>query len=188
MPARSASSTPPASDPPQPAHDTLGQALVVHYEELVGYVRRRFSLGEMARDVVHDAFVRLTGRRPRAMAHNPLGLLHRMLHNLAVDDLRRRDARARHETACDMHAMPEAVCPQPRPEHIVQSRQELHCLIQAIEALPPRCREVFILHKIHGLPQAEVAQLLHISLKSVEKHLRRGVQQCLQRLQADGAR
>lgn len=188
MPAHPASPPPPVPDTAASRGGTLGDALVLHYEELVSYVRRRFSLGECARDVVHDAFVRLTTRRPRTMAHNPVGLLHRMLHNLAVDNLRRQDARSRHEMACDLQALPETACPLAQPDRILQGRQELHCLVQAIEALPPRCREVFILHKIHGLPQAEVAQLLQISLKSVEKHLRRGVQQCHGQLQACGAR
>ena len=42
----------------------------------------------------------------------------------------------------------------------------------AIESLPPRCREVFVLHKVHELPQAEVALTLGISRKAVEKHVR----------------
>lgn len=172
---------------PRPtAAGTLGDALLLHYEDLVGYVRRRFSLGEFARDVVHDAFVQVTDRPPRAAARNPVGLLRRLLHNLAVDSLRRADARQRHEQALDADALPQAICPAPRPDQVLQGRQALERLSQAIAELPPRCREVFILHKIHGLPQAQVAAVLQVSLKTVEQHLRRGLRSCRVHLERDG--
>ncbi len=37
---------------------------------------------------------------------------------------------------------------------------------------------VFVMHKVHELPQAEVAARLGISLKTVEKHLRLGMGIC----------
>lgn len=186
MPGRTSSSAdarPDAGARPAGAPASLAESLVSHYDDLVGYVRRRFGMGESARDVVHDAYLQVAARPPRTDARNPAGLLRRMLHHLAVDTLRRDDARRGHELACDMALLPPAICPQPGPEQIVQGRQDLHCLIAAIDGLPPRCREVFILHKIHGMPQAEVARLLQVSPQNVEKHLRRGLQACAARMQ-----
>jgi RNA polymerase sigma-70 factor (ECF subfamily) len=181
MPGRPSSSAdvrPAVPAPPAPAGTTLAEALVSHYEGLVGYVRQRFRLGEGSRDVVHDAYLMLAQRPPRSDVRNPAGLLRRVLHHLAIDTLRRADARRAHEVSCEPALLPPAPCPQPGPEQIAQGRQELLRLVAAIDGLPPRCREVFILHKIHGLPQAEVARLLQVSLQNVEKHLRRGMQAC----------
>lgn len=186
MPGRSPSSAdarPDAGVRPASVPASLAESLVSHYEDLVGYVRRRFRLGEVARDVVHDAYLQVTARPARRDARNPVGLLRRMLHHLAVDTLRRDDARRAHELACDSALLPPALCPQPGPEQVVQGRQQLQCLITAIDALPPRCREVFILHKIHGMPQAEVARLLQVSPQNVEKHLRRGLAACREHMQ-----
>ncbi|MDR0203386.1 MAG: RNA polymerase sigma factor [Delftia acidovorans] len=182
-PSPSADARPVAQSQPPAAGTPLVDSLLGHYESLVGYVRRRFSLGEGSRDVVHDAYLLLAQRPPRTDARNTVGLLRRVLHHLAVDTLRRSDARRAHEVGCDPALLPPAICPQPGPEQIAQGRQELRGLIAAIEALPPRCREVFILHKIHGLPQAEVARLLQVSLQNVEKHLRRGLQACQAHMQ-----
>jgi RNA polymerase sigma-70 factor (ECF subfamily) len=43
------------------------------------------------------------------------------------------------------------------------------------------------MHKLHEIPQAEVAQRLGISLKTVEKHLRVGMIACREHLQSEVA-
>jgi RNA polymerase sigma-70 factor (ECF subfamily) len=47
---------------------------------------------------------------------------------------------------------------------------------RAIEHLPPRCREVYLLYRQHQLSYAEIAQVLEISVKTVENHLARAMQ------------
>jgi RNA polymerase sigma-70 factor (ECF subfamily) len=44
---------------------------------------------------------------------------------------------------------------------------------QTIHSLPERCREVFILSKIEGLKNREIAEKLQINIKNVERHLAR---------------
>jgi RNA polymerase sigma factor (sigma-70 family) len=42
---------------------------------------------------------------------------------------------------------------------------------KAIQILPPQCREVFILHYIRDIPDKEIAKLLNISVRTVQRHL-----------------
>lgn len=63
----------------------------------------------------------------------------------------------------------------PSPERVVSDRQELQLLADAIASLPARSREVFVLRKIHGLQQRDVAQRLGVSEGTVEKQLQRAV-------------
>jgi RNA polymerase sigma-70 factor (ECF subfamily) len=63
----------------------------------------------------------------------------------------------------------------PSPETEISDRQELQQLAEAIATLPPRCREVFVLRKIHGLQQRDVAQKLGVSEGTVEKHMHNGL-------------
>ena len=42
---------------------------------------------------------------------------------------------------------------------------------KAIQILPPQCREVFILRYIRDIPDKEIAKLLNISVRTVERHL-----------------
>ena len=42
---------------------------------------------------------------------------------------------------------------------------------KAFQILTPQCREVFILHYIRDIPDKEIAKLLNISVRTVERHL-----------------
>jgi RNA polymerase sigma-70 factor (ECF subfamily) len=64
---------------------------------------------------------------------------------------------------------------RPSPETEVSDREQLRRLAVAIAALPPRCREVFVLRKVEGLAQREVADRLGISEGTVEKHMQKGL-------------
>lgn len=55
---------------------------------------------------------------------------------------------------------------------------------QVVEELPPRCRDVFILYKIHGMSYKEIATELGISQSGVEKHVTKGLSHCRRKLLA----
>ena len=52
----------------------------------------------------------------------------------------------------------------------------LHC--EAVAELPPRCRQVYLLRKVHSLSHKEIAEHLGIAVSTVEKHLLKAVEQC----------
>ncbi|MEI6566883.1 MAG: sigma-70 family RNA polymerase sigma factor, partial [Verrucomicrobiota bacterium] len=55
--------------------------------------------------------------------------------------------------------------------------QELKTRIErTIQDLPGRCREVFVLSRLNGLKNREIADKLNISIKNVERHLNRATQ------------
>src|SRR5690606_19495356 len=64
------------------------------------------------------------------------------------------------------------------PARIYASREQLARVTAAIEALPPRCREVFLLYRFEGLDQATIASRLAISRNMVEKHVIRAMRAC----------
>lgn len=158
------------------AGPSLLSTLLVHYDELVDYVRARFGHRGFARDVVHDVCVRLLERPEPASVRAPLALLRRISHDAAVDRCRSEDARSAH-LACGGE-LEQAVSQAPDQARNVDAQRELALLVGTIRAMPLRRRQVFVLHKIHELPQAEVARRMGISLKMVEKHLRLAMAAC----------
>ena len=60
-------------------------------------------------------------------------------------------------------------------ESDVLRREDFGFLCAAIERLPEQCRKVFVLKKIYGLSQREIAQKLNLSESTVEKHVANGL-------------
>jgi len=62
------------------------------------------------------------------------------------------------------------------PESILMSDELLQIYVNAIEELPSRCREVFVLIKEQGFSYKETAEQLNISTKTVDAQLQKAVQ------------
>ena len=61
------------------------------------------------------------------------------------------------------------------PERVLIDRDELRRLSDALENLPPRCREVVAMRKIDGMAQRDVAHRLGIAESTVEKQVGKGI-------------
>lgn len=170
-------------------HCSLITAFVSHYDELVAHVQRHIGRrgGDRAtaRDVVHDVCLELMANLPPEPIHTPLAFLREVLTRRAIDRHRVDVGRRAWVENCD--ELPDAIDDSAAgcdPARIACGRQRLQRLAGAIDALPPRCRDVLIMHKINDKPQREVADHLGIALKTVEKHLRLGVLACWTALDA----
>lgn len=156
-------------------------AFETHYDELTAFVRRKVDCPALAADIVQETYVRLAGGRVPDAARNPRAFLYRVAANLTVDHLRQRRSRAKYVSSEPLAE--EVADAQPSAEAAVEARQRLALLASAVDELPPRCRQVFVLRKLEGLDQAEIAETLGISRNMVEKHLRKALLHCAMRLQ-----
>lgn len=69
---------------------------------------------------------------------------------------------------------------EPSPESAVNSQEELRELESSLQELPLLCRTAFLLRRVEGLSQKEVAGKLGISVKTVEKYMARSVRFLIQ--------
>lgn len=70
------------------------------------------------------------------------------------------------------------------PEDELLNEELLLVYIHALEELPPRCREVYILIREQGLSYKEVAEKLSISAKTVDAQLQKAVSRLKDRIKA----
>jgi RNA polymerase sigma factor (sigma-70 family) len=68
----------------------------------------------------------------------------------------------------------------------VSISQEIALLLDAIDALPARCREIFILRKLQGISQKEIAVRLGLSEQTIQVQIARGAKKCAQYLRSRG--
>jgi RNA polymerase sigma-70 factor (ECF subfamily) len=58
------------------------------------------------------------------------------------------------------------------------SNDEFANFCQAVRLLPIQCRKVFVLKKVYGFSQKEIAKQLTLSESTVEKHIALGIKRC----------
>lgn len=154
-----------------------------HRSQLIAFVAAKVGCAASAADIVQDTYLRLVQRSAIEPVANPQAFVYRVAHNLALDHLRQVSARGR---TVDSGPLPEDTgSKEPSAETRLIDRQRLARLNAAIAELPPRCQAVFVLRKVEGLDQAEIAARLRISRNMVEKHLRKALIHCMARLEAE---
>ncbi|MFT3776738.1 MAG: sigma-70 family RNA polymerase sigma factor [Ottowia sp.] len=151
-----------------------------YYRELLNFCARSLKDRDAAADLVQEAYARLlaVSRAGQAIA-DPRALLYRTVRNLLIDQCRRRGVRADHQS---LEAMTEDAQPAlPRhqqPEELYAFGQYAQAIHDAVEGLPPRCREAFVLNRFEGLSHQEVADRMGISRNMVAQHVIRGMLVC----------
>lgn len=153
--------------------------LVAAYRDLRRMLARELG-AEQAADLAQASVERVLAHGRAAAIRSPRAFLFQTARNLQVDHHRRTSCVRWEPLEAEAleHRAPEAVTVEATPERQVVNQDLLERVAAAIDALPPRCREAFVLNRIHGLPHDEVARALGISRSMVEKHVMRGLHAC----------
>ncbi len=133
---------------------------------------------EVAEDLVTDVFVRVWERHAEwSLRGGPRAYLYGAVRNEALAHIRRRRMLQRaHASAAADERRPGMGAPPAPTDAGLQARELAEALELAIERLPERSREAFVLHRRHGLSYAQVAEAMDISPRTVEVHIRRAFQ------------
>jgi RNA polymerase sigma-70 factor (ECF subfamily) len=140
---------------------------------LRAWLNRRAHIGFDIDDVVQEAYSRLAMLDTVSQIKNPRAYLFQTAHSIILQDLRR----SRIVPIGSIHEIGalELEASEPLPDQLVDERMELEQVAAAIESLPYRCREVFLLRKVQGLSQRDVATRLGLSESTIEKHVANGI-------------
>ena len=140
---------------------------------------------EWSEDVAQDALLALYRHLHEVPEQAWRPWLYRVARNLCLDRIRRRKHRPRNfrDLADDENRDPISPdLPGRRPEIAAQETEMHRDLERAIEELPPRFREVFLLCERQGVSYEEASTILDIPLKTVSTRLFRARQRLLKAL------
>lgn len=159
-----------------PSSDASVDAFVrKHQTELLNFFRGRVMRPQDAADLAQESWSRMMHYRLDTIASSR-GLLFTIARNVLKNHWR-WSALRQIEQSTDFTEL-EVSSEAPGPERHLQAELDLKALEAAVIALPPKCRTVFLLSRIEGLSNAEVAQRCGVSVKMVEKHLAKAVLAC----------
>ncbi len=150
---------------------------------LTAYLCRRMPAAD-AQDVAQECMIRLLRYRglPEAQLRP---LMYRIALNVVHDRGRRDLSHRRQDHVALDEQGPALVSDEPTQEERAVHRQQLDHVRKAIRALPPRCREVYLLNRITGMSYSQIARHRGITAKTVEKHVARALQGLRRELGAD---
>lgn len=127
-------------------------------------------------DIVQETFVRSYEAELLQKITHPRAFLLKTAWNLALNHADRADQRF----VNSLEDLPGAewLSNGETVESVLESQERLLLFCRAVRELPLQCRRAFVLKKVYGMSQRDIAQYLGISESTVEKHVAKGILRC----------
>lgn len=161
----------------------VGSQVLPHEADVRRWLNKRLSNPSEVDDIVQEAYCRLAALDSVAHIENGRAYFFMTARSIVAQRVRRARI-VRIDSVSEMDAL-NIVEDEPSPERIAGARRELERVRRLIEALPDGCRRIFVLRRIDGVPQKEIARRLGVTENTVEAQAVRGLKLILKAL-ADG--
>nr|WP_169720275.1 sigma-70 family RNA polymerase sigma factor [Pseudomonas jinjuensis] len=159
------------------SHTLSVQALYrEHHGWLHGWLRSKLGNAADAADLAQDTFLRLLLRSDLLELRTPRAFLRTVARGLVIDHWRREELeRAYLESIAHL---PEAETPSVETRELVL--ELLESIARMLDGLKPKVRTAFLLAQCEGLPHAQIAEHLGVSIRSVERYVADALYHCYQ--------
>ena len=156
-----------------------------YYPSLIFYATRLVG-EEEAEDVVQDVFVELWRRKDSIEIGDQIqAFLYRAVYTRALNVLKHRNVEGGYCAAMEEINQRRAEFYQPDNNEVIrriEDRELRKEICNAINELPDKCKEVFKLSYLHEMKNKEIADVLGISLRTVEAHMYKALKYLRSRL------
>lgn len=157
----------------QDDHEAFAIIYNHYWRSLLNYAHKRLANPEDAEEVVQEVFIRLWERRSEIEISTSLAAyLHSAIKYKIYNRYRYFLSRKEAHKISGLTDVADAI----QPIDALEFRELENSVRNAINALPSKCREVFVLSRNERLPNKTIAQRLGISVNTVEKHIGKALQ------------
>jgi len=136
-----------------------------HYEKLRNYLYYKYGDLARAEDVVQESYAKLWQNCAKIIYDSAKSFLYKVANNTSLNAIRNKKTGQRYADNTFNNDTAES------PEFQLEEKEFSIKLHTAIENLRDRQREAFLLHRIEKKTYSEIAELLEISVKAVEKRI-----------------
>ena len=161
----------------------VGSHVLPHEAAVRAWLKRWTGRDQDIDDVIQEAYCRLAAMDDVAHVGNGRAYLFQTTRNIVLEQLRRSKI-VRIDNVTDMGSL-SIVDEAPPLDRIVAGARELQRVERLIERLPLTCRRVFIMRRIHGVSQREIARMLGVTQAAVESQAARGLKLIVKALEGD---
>ena len=151
----------------------------IYFPRLNDFSRNVVKDDGISQDIVQEVFVKVWEKKAEIESLNIEAFLFRLVRNRCIDYIKHlkvvNNRLQKIHIASKYEELYRIDFVGNEPYILIE--QELKMKIEKIiQDLPDRCREVFMLSRINGLKNKEIAEKLDINIKNVERHLNRALQ------------
>ena len=154
----------------------VSAAFLLNHDFLKRFLARFFSDSQDIEDVAQETYLRAYVAEQQKEIKQPKAYLFRIARNLALTQLTKKSNKITdYLEESDASVVIEYGA---AADTEVEAQESLGLYCEAVAALSEKCRQVFLLRKVHGLAHKEIAKRMSLSVSSVEKYLLRGILEC----------
>jgi RNA polymerase sigma factor (sigma-70 family) len=149
--------------------NVIGDLSVRFRPALMAFFLRRMHNFPEAEDLTQEVLLRVAQKSEVLDTGRPDAYVFQIAANLLRDRARRnnvRDAYLRGAAIID-----EARVEERDPDRVLQGKQALATVVQALHDMPERTRTIFILFRLENIKQHQIADMLGVSVRTVEQHV-----------------
>lgn len=154
---------------------TYNQLFRRYYPNLLFYATRMVGDEEEAEDIVQDVFVELWKKRDSIdMGEQIQSFLYRAVYTHALNVLKHRSIADSYQSTMEEINLKRMEMYHPDNNDVIRNIENLELrrdINRSINDLPEKCKEVFKLSYLHDMKNKEIADVMGISLRTVEAHM-----------------
>jgi RNA polymerase sigma factor (sigma-70 family) len=136
---------------------------------LMQFLRSNWRKSDDIPDMRQDIYIRVLEAAAERIPQPAKPFLFTIARNILIDRYR-RERIVPIDGVADLEAI-AVPSPEPGPDRRAIARDELRHLQEALDELPPRCREALVLKQVEGLSRKEIALRMGILESTVNRHL-----------------
>lgn len=160
----------------------------LYARRLLHFARLITRSHELSEEVVEDVFVKLWTQRQKIMNVENLAVyLYVAVKNTALNAISHKARQFIHASFDDLGVEID-LSSQADPHNLLVTSELLQRMQQVVNALPARCRMIFKLVREDGLRHREVAEVLNISINTVDTQMAIAIKKICEALQVSNQR
>lgn len=130
-------------------------------------------------DIVQETYVRICQIENKENITSPKSFMYKTARNLALDYQKQANVRLV-DGIDNMETLEQLLSDHHKDEMYENAltQNEFSHFCEAVRQLPIQSRKVFVLKKVYGYSQREIAAQLNLSESTVEKHISTGMKRC----------
>ena len=158
------------------AADPVHTLYVDHHAWLQSWLLRKLGNTHQAADLTQDTFVRVIAGQQVEAIREPRAYLTTLAQRVLYNFWRRRELEQAWLDA--LATVPEDMAPSPEDYALV--REAIEAIDLWLEGLPPKARQVFLLRRLDGMKHTEIAEVMGLSVATVERYMKQALIQLMQ--------